>query len=140
MAERAQGVSQDFWRPAHTPRVGVDSAFSAACCANCGAEFAIGARFCHVCGALREPVTEPNSRWTEWFEIESMCEKLGLNLASFLLFAAACTCALGAILSGVIYRADTMLEWQAVQTWRIEWMLASVVALLAALLLKKPAA
>jgi len=33
-----------------------------------------------------------------------------------------------------------MLEWQAVQTWRIEWMLASVVALLTALLLKKPAA
>jgi hypothetical protein len=33
-----------------------------------------------------------------------------------------------------------MLEWQAVQTWRIEWMLASAVALLAALLLKKPAA
>jgi len=138
MAERAQGVSQDFWRPAHTPGGRSDSPSAAACCANCGAEFTLGARFCHVCGALREPLTEPSSHWTEWFEIESMREKLGLNLASFLLFAAACTCALGAILSGVVYRAATMQEWQAVQTWRIEWMLAAVVALLAALLLKKP--
>ena len=140
MAERARDVSEEFWRPAHTPRAGVDSAFSAACCANCAAEFALGARFCHVCGALREPLTEPSWRWTQCFEMDRMRQKLGLNLASFLLFAAACTCALGAILSGVIYRADTMLEWQAVQTWRIEWMLASAVALLAALLLKKPAA
>ena len=140
MAERAREVSQDFWRPANTPRVDVDPALSTACCANCGAEFVLGARFCHVCGALREPLAEQSPRWTRWFEIESMREKLGLNLASFLLFAAACMCALGAILSGLIYRADTIVEWQAVQTWRIEWMLASAVALLAGLLLKKPAA
>jgi multisubunit Na+/H+ antiporter MnhB subunit len=85
-------------------------------------------------------LTEQRSRWMEWFEIETVRKRLGLNLAALLLFAAACTCALGAILSGVVYRADTMLEWQAVQTWRIEWMLAAVVALLGALLLKKPAA
>ncbi len=140
MAERAPGVSQDFWRPAHPPRAGVDSAFAAACCANCAAEFAPGARFCHVCGALREPSAQRRPGWTQCFEIDRMREKLGLNLASFFLFVAACTCVLGALLSGVIYRADTMREWQAVQTWRIEWMLASAVALLAALLLKKPAA
>jgi hypothetical protein len=140
MAERAQQVSQDFWRPAHTPRTGVDSTISAACCANCAAEFALGARFCHVCGALREPLAEQSSWWTEWLNLDTLCEKLGLNLAALVLFAAACLCVLGAVLSGFIYRADTMREWQAVQTWRIEWMLASVVALLAALLLKKPAA
>jgi hypothetical protein len=70
--------------------------------------------------------------------MDSVREKLELNLASFFLLVAACACVLGAILSGVIYRSATMLEWQAVQTWRIEWMLAAVVALLAALLLKKP--
>jgi hypothetical protein len=140
MAERAREASQDFWRPANMPRTGVDSALSTACCANCGAEFVLGARFCHVCGALRETPTEQSSQWTEWFEIDRVREKLGLNVASFSLFAAACACALGAILSGIIYHTDTMLEWQAVQTWRIEWMLASAVALLAALLLKKPAA
>jgi hypothetical protein len=138
MPEPAPEVSQDFWRPAHPPHMGIDSVFPAACCANCGTEFAIGARFCYVCGALREPPAEQTSRWSEWLEIDRIREKLGLNLASFLLFIAACTCALGAILSGIVYRATTSLEWQAVQTWRIEWMLASVVALLAGLLLKKP--
>jgi hypothetical protein len=140
MAEGAREASKDFWRPANTPRAGVDSAFSAACCANCGAEFVLGACFCHVCGVPREPLTEQRSRWMEWFEIETVCKKLSLNLAALLLFAAACTFVLGAILTGVIYRADTMLEWQAVQIWRIEWMLAAVVALLGALLLKRPAA
>jgi hypothetical protein len=72
--------------------------------------------------------------------MDSLCRKLGLNRAALLLFTAAGACVLGAILSGVIYRADTVFEWQAVQTWRIEWMLASVVALLAALLLKRPTA
>ena len=140
MAEPAREVSSDFWRPAQMPRAGVESAFSTACCTNCGGEFTPGARFCHVCGAPRTPPVEPRLRWPEWLEINFLCQKLGLNRAALLLFAAAGACVLGAILSGVIYRADTMTEWQAVQTWRIEWMLASVVALLAALLLKKPAA
>ncbi len=139
MAERAREVSQDFWRPAQAPRAGADSALSTACCSNCGAEFALGARFCHVCGAPREPLGE-RPHWAEYFEIDAMCQRLGLNPAALLLFVAASMCALGALLTGVIYRADTMLEWQSVQTWRIEWMLASAVALLAALVLKKPSA
>jgi len=97
--------------------------------------------FCHVCGALREPLTEPSWRWTQCFEIDSLRQKTGPQPGLAAAISSRPVRALwGAILSGVIYRADTMLEWQAVQTWRIEWMLASAVALLAALLLKKPAA
>jgi hypothetical protein len=43
----------------------------------------------------------------------------------------------GAALLGVIYRTDTLLDWQAVQIWRVEWLLAALAALLAGLLLKK---
>lgn len=138
--QQAPEVSHDFWRPANVPHAEVESVFPAACCANCGVEFTMGARFCHVCGALREPLAEKVPQWTEWLEIENIRGKLGLNLAAFMLFIAACACALGAVLTGIVYRASTLTEWQTVQTWRIEWMLASAVALLGGLLLKKPVA
>jgi hypothetical protein len=32
---------------------------------------------------------------------------------------------LGAVLTGIIYKAHTLVEWQAIQTWRIEWLLAA---------------
>jgi len=140
MAEGAREISKDFWRPTNMPRAGVDSAFAAPCCANCGAEFVLGARFCHVCGAPRETLTEQRPRWMEWLEVDTVCQRLGLNLAALVLLALACACALGALLAGVIYRVDTIADWQAVQTWRIEWMLGAAVLLLGALLLKKPAA
>jgi len=138
MSETVRENSQDFWRPAQAPRLGIDSVFPAACCANCGTEFAIGARFCHVCGSNREPLPVPQARFSEWLDINVIRENLGLNLASLILFFVAAGCALGAILTGVVYKASTVLEWQAVQTWRIEWMLGAITSLLGALLLKKP--
>jgi hypothetical protein len=39
-------------------------------------------------------------------------------------------------MTGVVYREDTLVDWQAVQTWRIEWLLGAVVALLAGILLR----
>jgi hypothetical protein len=41
-----------------------------------------------------------------------------------------------AALTGVIYKAHSLMEWQAIQTWRIEWLLAAAAALLAGILLK----
>jgi hypothetical protein len=40
-------------------------------------------------------------------------------------------------MTGLVYNTTSLAEWQAVQTWRIEWLLASVAALLGALLFKK---
>jgi hypothetical protein len=37
----------------------------------------------------------------------------------------------------VVYKEDTLVDWQAVQAWRIEWLLAAMAALLAGILLKK---
>jgi hypothetical protein len=39
-------------------------------------------------------------------------------------------------MTGVIYSANTVAEFQAVQSWRMEWMLAAIVALVAAILFK----
>ena len=39
---------------------------------------------------------------------------------------------------GLFYTAQTVLEWQAIQLWRIEFLLAGIAALLAGLLLNRP--
>jgi hypothetical protein len=40
--------------------------------------------------------------------------------------------------TGVIYKTGTLADWQAMQIWRIEWLLGASAALLAAILLKRP--
>ena len=38
--------------------------------------------------------------------------------------------------TGLVYTAATVLDWQAVQIWRIEWLLAAIAAFLAGILLR----
>jgi hypothetical protein len=52
-------------------------------------------------------------------------------------FLAGITCVLAAVLVGFIFSANTVLDWQAVQLWRIEWLLAAAAAFLAGILLKR---
>jgi len=127
---------QEFWRPAqeqlHTPLAAGPT------CAHCGADYVLGSRFCHVCGAGRDENT--NQRPFAFMEklagVARLPEALNLSAASTVLFAIAAFCAVAAIAVGFIYTAETLVDWQAVQVWRIEWMLASLIGLLAALLLK----
>jgi membrane protein DedA with SNARE-associated domain len=63
-------------------------------------------------------------------------ELLNLSAVSTVLFAAGVVCGIAAIAVGFIYSAQTLVDWQAVQVWRIEWMLSSLIAFVAALLLK----
>ena len=65
-----------------------------------------------------------------------MQTRLGLSLASMIAFVLGVICALAAIGTGLIYTTSTVLDWQAVQVWRIEWLLAAIVAFLAGILLK----
>jgi cytosine/uracil/thiamine/allantoin permease len=46
-------------------------------------------------------------------------------------------CAVGALAVSVFFSVRTVLDWQAIQLWRIEWLLAAVAAFLAGCLLKK---
>jgi len=40
-------------------------------------------------------------------------------------------------MTGIIYTAATVLDWQAVQIWRVEWLLAAIGAFLVGILLKR---
>ena len=131
-------VDQDYWQP---PRGQADAGTyqaRALACPECGTEFVVGSRFCHVCGAEREATSESGSRsFTEWLDFTHIREIVGLSAASLVCLIAGVVCVIAAIVTGFIYTANTVLDWQAVQVWRIEWLLAATVAFVAGILLKR---
>jgi hypothetical protein len=52
-------------------------------------------------------------------------------------FILGCACVIAAVFTGFMFTATTLLDWQAVQIWRIEWLLAALAMFAAGLLLKK---
>jgi len=140
MEQVAHKVEQEYWRPALTPHkheMATDVRSRADVCQGCGSEFVVGARFCHVCGGDRETENVRSHRWIEVLDFDNIRHALGLSIASLVAFIFGMVSVLAAISVGFIYSANTLVDWQAVQTWRIEWMLAAVVAFVAGILLKK---
>lgn len=140
MEQAAEKLQQEYWRPATAnPRreIPIDARSRSEVCEGCGSEFVIGARFCHVCGSGRRAKGGTTPRWMEVLDFEHIRGVLGLSIASLIAFIFGVICVVAAICVGFIYSANTLVDWQAVQTWRIEWMLAAVVAFVAGILLKK---
>jgi hypothetical protein len=104
-------------------------------CANCGTEFVVGSRFCHVCGGERIAEQHTN-RWAEVLDFENIRHALRLSTGSLVAFLVGVVCVIAAAAVGFIYSANTLTDWQAVQMWRIEWLLAATVAFVAGILLK----
>ncbi len=136
-AEQPAAQREEFWRPPMSV-AGSRAASAAGRCRGCGAEYPSGARFCHICGAVRE--TKPHD-WRQalrqLWEVMHIREFLGLSTGPFVAFAAGVVCLLAALFTGVVFQASSLSDWQAVQMWRVEWLLAAGVALLAGILLKK---
>ncbi len=125
---------EEFWRPpASASRV-----LSTAKCPNCGAEYPNSARFCHLCGTARQ--ARPQN-WrhalSQLWEAMHVRESLGLATGPLIAFVAGMLCLLAALFTGVVFQANSLSDWQAVQMWRVEWLLAAGVAMLAGILLKK---
>jgi len=141
MADAITSAQHDFWRP---PVAATEMAGHAALvevCDRCGTEFLVNSRFCHTCGAGRadlHPSAAARLRDKVSFtNFVDLGENLGLSIGSFIAFAIGVVCLIGAIGIGFIFSARTMLDWQAVQLWRIEWLLGAVAAFVAGCLLKK---
>jgi hypothetical protein len=136
MADLAPNAEREFWKP---PVLGAGAkrlAVGDAVCW-CGCEFVPGAQFCHVCGAARAELSPPSS-WLSYFELHRLQKGLGLPTASLVFFFLGVACCLAALLVNIFFSAQTVLDWEAVHTWRIEWLLAAAVAFLAGVLLKRP--
>ena len=142
MSEAVHNVEHEYWRPPVQPAhaMEVPSAIgSQLICAHCDSEFLMGSRFCHVCGAKRESLAGAGAaaRWAQILDFTRIREALGLALGSLIAFIAGIGCILAAIVTGFMFTAATFQDWQAVQIWRIEWLLAGAAAFLAGILLKK---
>ncbi len=130
---------QEFWKPAVAPRHEPQSAEANQICQDCGTDFVVGSRFCYVCGADRN-ANLANSEATgfrAWVDFESLRDALGQTNASLVALILGCACVIAAIVTGFVFTATTLLDWQAVQLWRIEWLLAAVAIFAAGFLLKK---
>ena len=144
MADVAHNVEQEFWRPPVVTAAPVTPMAKAPSglvdvCDGCGSEFMVGARFCHICGTTRANQADSSSvhHWARHLEFQSIKDRIGLSTGSLIAFIIGIGCVLFAIAVGFYFTAQTVLDWQAVQIWRIQWLLAAVAAFIAGILLKK---
>jgi len=147
--EAADQVQRDFWRPplsgsssgsnavaASAASAVATSERSATC--RCGTEFIVSSLFCHACGVRRpdlnaaRPFGIPGQ-----VELAALGERLGLTIPVVIAFLVGILCVVGAVAVSAFFSARTLLDWQAIQLWRIEWLLAAVAAFVAGCLLKK---
>jgi len=99
----------------------------------------VGARFCHVCGGTREAaITSTSKRIANSLDIQRLSSFLEMSLGSLVALFVGIACILAAVVTGLIYKANTVLDWQAIQLWRMEWLLAAITSFVAGILLKKP--
>ena|ERR1035438_3013050 len=138
MAEALDRAQNEFWRPpvaVSEVTIGQDPSET---CDGCGTEFILGSRFCHSCGATR-----PELQATRAIEIPGLMEltalgkRLGLTTPALAAFLFGMLCLAGALAVGIVFTARTALDWQAIQLWRIEWLLGAIAAFGAGCMLKK---
>jgi hypothetical protein len=141
MGEVANQVHHEFWRPP-LQTVASNAAVTheyIETCPRCATEFIVSSRFCHACGATR-PELNATSRAIEilgFAELSALGERFGLATPSLIAFLVGAVCVVAALTVGVVFSARTLLDWQAIQIWRIEWLLGAISALVAGCLLKK---
>ena len=129
---------QEYWKPAQRP----DPLYTNACL-TCGTDYPVGARYCYVCGSERSTESGESrpSRvkltLSRALDLSELKTALGLSVGSLIAFFIGIMCVVAAGAVGFIYTATTMLDWQAVQIWRMEWLLAAVAAFGAGTLLKR---
>ena len=133
--------TESYWSPP-VESVGKPAQRRADLCDECGTEYIIGSRFCYACGQERTGPGIRHSRtaWLRHLRLNALSARFGLAPGVLVAFAIGLTCLVCAAGIGLIYSATTVLDWQAIQVWRLEWLLAATAMFLAAILLKKPAA
>lgn len=150
----------EFWKPAPVMRnEGTIRDTVRPYCRSCGAECVPDSLYCHVCGSDRQADvdTETGRRVPAVVRLASRAmvrlashsvaglssrfaflrDALGQTNASLTALLAGCVCLAAAVATGLFFSATKLLDWQAVQLWRIEWLLAAIASLVAGVLLKK---
>lgn len=141
MSEVLPSTPQEFWRPpaAVQPAGAIPiSTGLAEICKGCGAEFMVGSYFCHICGTERRGHSDTlDMGWTRHLEVQNIKASLELSTLSFGAFLLGVACMLAALVVGLIYNVQNFGDFQAVQSWRMQWLLGAVAAFVAGILLKR---
>jgi cytosine/uracil/thiamine/allantoin permease len=97
----------------------------------------VGSHFCHVCGTER--LDHAQMDWTRYLDVQSIKAFFGLSTLTLAAFLVGIACLLAALIVGVVYNVQDYSDFQAVQFWRVEWLLGAVAAFVAGILLKQKA-
>jgi hypothetical protein len=81
-------------------------------------------------------ISFPN--WLYYLHFHEIKRSVGLPTAALVAFIIGMGCVAGAIGVSFFYNASNLAEFQAIQMWRIEWLLAATASFVAGILLKKP--
>jgi hypothetical protein len=91
-------------------------------------------KFAETCGQVWSRINFP--AWLQNLHFHEIQRRVGLSTASFIAFLIGIGCVAGALLVGLL-TAKTYVDWQAIQFYRAEWLLAATAAFVAGILLKK---
>jgi hypothetical protein len=144
MSQVIHNTQHEFWRPPLVQEPAAAAPALVEVCEGCGAEFMIGARFCHTCGSARLAQSQSGSgvSWMRYFaflqalDFQNVQRWFGLPLPSLIAFLVGIACLIVALLVGLVYSVQTFQDFQAIQLWRMQWILGSVAAFVAGILLK----
>jgi hypothetical protein len=138
MAEAVDQVQHDFWSaPVPATKTSVIIPERAATC-RCGTEFIVSSLYCHACGAGRLDHSGLASLQVPGLaEFSALAGRLELAKPALIAFLLGILCVVGALTVSIFFSVRTLLDWQAIQMWRIEWLLAAVASFAAGCLLKK---
>ena len=74
--------------------------------------------------------------WFRRLDFHEVQGRVGLSTGSLIAFMVGIACVIGALLVGLL-TAKTLVEWQAIQYYRAEWLLGATASFVAGILLKK---
>jgi hypothetical protein len=96
------------------------------------------ARFSSLFSALATAWSEIEfPSWLRYLHFHEIKNWVGLSTASLIAFVIGIGCVAGALLVGLL-TARNFVDWQAIQFYRAEWLLAATASFVAGILLKKP--
>jgi ribosomal protein L37E len=140
MADILRDAPQEFWRP---PVITPASGELAESCQRCGTEFMVGAAFCHICGAGRHrSVSSTAGSWMNYFgflraiEFSRIRAWFGLPLPCLWSFLIGVGFLIAAVSVSFIQVGDSLSGFEAIQLWRIQWLMAACAAFLVGILFK----
>jgi hypothetical protein len=89
-------------------------------------------RAASACGRASFPA------WLKYLHFHEIKRWVGLPTGSLIAFLIGLGCVAGALAISLFYRATNLAEFQAIQMWRMEWLLAATASFVAGILLRSP--